>query len=584
LSDAPGAVLAVTARSVRRPEVTSTVEVTVEPFCSFEGVDDDEDVTVHFTDGRTMTGHTANGGVAFDQEDLPGGEWVMEKVVIGTGTTTEVLIGRPSGSVGEHGVHLKLSGSAGSYALEHRPADSGGFIPIGSYAEFQLIRTAPGGLTGKYKQEAALDLLGKTGPGDFGQNPNDQEWTAIGDGTNKFTGTFDGDGKNITNLYINKTGVANQGLFGYAGTNGVIEDVKILSGKVMGGNGTGGVVGRGDTASITGCTNNGTIVGSAQTGGVVGISGGSVTGCSNSGPVTGYGYTGGIVGYSVSSVTACSNSGNIHGLGHRAGGIVGYNTGYVTSCSNNGTVMADYEGTGGIVGYNTGYITSCSNDGTVMSVTSSGYTGGIVGWTSTGSIIGCSNSGNVEGNYESGGVAGYVQDATVTACYNTGRVSGNDNVGGVAGRTYGAVTACYNTGAVSGINSVGGVAGWNYVNNYTSGTIAACYNTGAVTASTNIGGVVGDNVYITHPGTVTDSYWQSGRGASAGVDNVGASTVTNVESFSGAASFPNLSGNANWGTGTGSGASQSLPIATTNDWWKPGTTNGGTLPKLWFEK
>jgi hypothetical protein len=276
--DEPGAVLAVTARSVRRPELSVTELVTVEHFFILEGADDDEDVKVFFTNGGPMTGHTANGGVAFDDDDLPAGDWVMEKVVIGTlpGTTTEVLVGRPSGSVGEHGVHLKLNGGGGSYTLEHRTADGDGFIPIGSYAEFQLIYDLANlpNLGKKYKQEAELDLLGdKDGNGTIGAGglgDTYEEWMRIGNNANRFTGTFDGDNKGLRNIYINESSNY-QGLFGATGVGSTISNIHIRSGTVTGGG--------------------------SNVGGVVGSSLGTLTNCSNGSRVTGGGsYVGGVVG------------------------------------------------------------------------------------------------------------------------------------------------------------------------------------------------------------------------------------------------------------------------------------------------
>jgi hypothetical protein len=600
--------------------------VTVEHFFVLEGADDDEDVTVHFTDGRTMTGHTANGGVAFNEEDLPGGEWVREKVVIGTGTTTEVLIGRPSGSVGEHGVHLKFAsgGGAGIYALEHRPADGAGFIPIGSYAEFQLISTNAGTLARNYKQEADLNLLGKTGPGNFGQNPDDQEWAAIGADAANFTGTFDGANKGITNLYIDGTG-SNQGLFGVM--TGTISNVHIRSGKVTGNTSVGGVVGV-SKGTVTNCSNNGTVTGSggyvggvvgnhyqgsiiadcsnsgtvtgsgSWVGGVLGRSnnGGAITGCSNTGTVSGGGATGGVLGENFfgGTITGCSNTGTVSGT-DPIGGVIGssHQSGAVTGCSNTG----DIEGrsgnqTGGVAGYLFGGMTNCSNSGTVTG--SGGYVGGVVGNHIQGSIIAdCSNSGDVTGVNRTGGVAGFSY-SELTGCSNSGMVSGSEAVGGVSGYgncagygNNGSITNCSNTGDVMGTSQVGGVVG--YCNANTSGCfnrgtvtgsgekiggvagqldkiLTASYNTGDVSGGSNIGGVAGAN-----SSTVTACYYIDN-----GVSAVGANTgsIASLTPFSSPGAFPDVSGgHAAWGTGSGS----------TDQWWKTGTTNGGILPKLWFE-
>jgi hypothetical protein len=117
--------------------------------------------------------------------------------------------------------------------LSHRPAaGSPAAIPIGSYAEFQLINTDAATLGGSYKQEADLDLMG-------------EEWTPVGNyGISTayyFSGQFDGGGHAIANLKI--TGSNDYvGLFGSV-DGGNISKVCINSGSVSGGNQVGGVAG-----------------------------------------------------------------------------------------------------------------------------------------------------------------------------------------------------------------------------------------------------------------------------------------------------------------------------------------------------
>lgn len=51
------------------------------------------------------------------------------------------------------------------------------------------------------------------------------EWTAIGTSEHPFKGTFDGNGKTIKGVYINKSNKNYQGLFGYS--KGLIKDVGV---------------------------------------------------------------------------------------------------------------------------------------------------------------------------------------------------------------------------------------------------------------------------------------------------------------------------------------------------------------------
>ena len=72
-------------------------------------------------------------------------------------------------------------------------------------------------------------------------NLNDQAWTPIGNSTNKFQGTFDGNGKTIKNLCI--IGTDNYvGLFGFT-TDGTIKNLTIENAKVSGRVGVGVVAG-----------------------------------------------------------------------------------------------------------------------------------------------------------------------------------------------------------------------------------------------------------------------------------------------------------------------------------------------------
>ncbi|WP_010262066.1 GLUG motif-containing protein, partial [Treponema primitia] len=260
----------------------------------------------------------------------------------------EILIGRKE----EELVTLNLDEDG---KLQFRAVEDG-FIPIGSYAEFQLINTA-GNLSKKYKQEADLDLLGIP-PAGVGSNWSGQKWTAIGSNSNgddRFFGLFDGDGKAINNLFIDNTSNF-QGLFGYVGRDGKVKNVHIASGSVNGAKDVGGVVGCSDWGEITDCSNSSSVNGANRVGGVVGDNlYGTITTCSNTGDVTGtdkLSNVGGIVGgFTGGSITDCSNSGSIKGA-ERVGGVAGSSNSVenkITGCSNSGSVSGA-SNVGGMVG------------------------------------------------------------------------------------------------------------------------------------------------------------------------------------------------------------------------------------------
>ena len=151
-------------------------------------------------------------------------------------------------------------------------------------------------------------------------------WTPIGNSEeNAYTGTFNGNGKTIENLYINNTtSEEDQGLFGNVSSGGKIEKL-VVSGSVTdtssNSNDVGGIVGQNFGGTVTGCAFSGTVTSSGISGGVVGDNGGSVTNSYNTGTVTG-------------PVSASGNN------SVRVGGVVGSNSlsATVTNCYNTGTV------------------------------------------------------------------------------------------------------------------------------------------------------------------------------------------------------------------------------------------------------
>ena len=283
---------------------------------------------------------------------------------------------------------------------------------------------------------------------------DEKAWTPIGTNFSKaFTGTFDGQGHSIKGLYINSN-FANQGLFGYIGSGGTVENLTVSGTvSVIGNSYVGGVVGWNNGGTIENCHNTVAVSGSGtdiRIGGVVGWNDkGTVKNCSNTGKVSGEGSVGGVVGENsgIGTVANCYNTGEVSGDDNPAGGVVGENGGTVENCSNTGKVSGTggmQAPAGGVVGQNRGTVENCSNTGKVSGSGSGGSAGGVVGW----------NSGS----------------GTITNCYNTGSVSESWYIGGVVGSNYGGVTNCYNTGSVSGSSLIGGVVGWN-----ANGTVANCY-------------------------------------------------------------------------------------------------------------
>jgi hypothetical protein len=73
----------------------------------------------------------------------------------------------------------------------------------------------------------------------------------IGNYSNEFTGTFDGKGYKITNLYINRSTTDYVGLFGFTGSGSEIKDVGLEEVNVSGDLYVGGLVGYNRGGTIT---------------------------------------------------------------------------------------------------------------------------------------------------------------------------------------------------------------------------------------------------------------------------------------------------------------------------------------------
>ena len=158
----------------------------------------------------------------------------------------------------------------------------------------------------------------------------------------KYTGTFDGGGHSISGLYYNGDGDY-AGLFGFVGSGGRVQNVKVTDSYISNSEGTGrtgGVCGY-NNGTITNCCNTGAVTGSHRVGGVCGGNGGMISNCYNAGVVTGSGtntYVGGVCGENgntttgYATITNCCNSGSVTGSGN-VGGVCGYNfDGRITNC------------------------------------------------------------------------------------------------------------------------------------------------------------------------------------------------------------------------------------------------------------
>ena len=195
----------------------------------------------------------------------------------------------------------------------------------------------------------------------------------IGNSTNKFQGTFNGNGHKISNLYINRETTDYVGLFG--NTTGTIKNLII------------------DNVNVTG--NN---------------------------------YVGGLSGYSNGTFTSITANITVKGTTN-VGGLSGYSYGTNIKRSNITSTVEGSTNVGGVSG-DSGNVYSVQITSTV---TGTNYVGGVFGKGNTikSSIV----SSNVSGTSNVGGVTGYNDGGSIQVIFKEGSVTGTSNVGRITGRS-----------------------------------------------------------------------------------------------------------------------------------------------------
>lgn len=232
-----------------------------------------------------------------------------------------------------------------------------------------------------------------------------------------FMGVFNGNGRAIRSLIINRPDQDNIGLFGYVGKSGSVNGIGVAGGAVVGSNMVGGLVGW-NKGSVSGCYARASVMGSNEVGGLIGGngSGGFVSDSFAAGPVMGRDWwAGGFMGVNDRGmVHRCYAIGPVTG-GSEVGGFVGANFAWVfggglSNCYATGSVTGSYYGVGGLVGQN-----GDPDD--------------------PGIVDRCFSTGRVDGGGTSGGLVGGDLCGTVTASYWDMQTSGQVTSVGGTGKT-----------------------------------------------------------------------------------------------------------------------------------------------------
>lgn len=323
-----------------------------------------------------------------------------------------------------------------------------------------------------FKQTINIDLAG-------------YEWIPI----KNFQGTYDGNGKTISNMTIqsNLNELMNGGLFGDI-RDATIKNLGIVDIDFFSyGSSCGGLVSvMNGNNIIEKCYVTGNISAVNDVGGLVGLAGGSKFGtatkidnCYTNITLNSTGCAvGGLIGHAGSTETAIEIT-NSHSLGTinstgalDIGGLIGGTLGNGTSirnCYSSCNINSSGRAIGGLIGRSSGELSNCYATGEVKGGTiSSDDIGGLIGENnSNGGIRNCYATGNVSGYTFIGGLIG-INNGPITSCFATGAVQGDSSVGGLAGRTYSyeRVKSCYYVDG-HGTNGIGAIS----VN---AGTIETC--------------------------------------------------------------------------------------------------------------
>ena len=239
------------------------------------------------------------------------------------------------------------------------------------------MRTSSIGASAALQSAIQLELAGSNLSGNYTLNRDidlsvvqtSTIWSAsagfgpIGGLSAAYTGTFDGQGHAVKNIFINQPGVATNfiGLFGNVGSGGVVKNVGVLGGSVTGVQVVGALVGS-NAGTLLNDYATASVAGQNVVGGLVGSNTGSIgssyaTGNVNGTLGNGSQETGGLVGFNSGTITDAYATGNVSGgtqsSGQTAGGIAGTNNGTITNVYATGTVTGIAGKIGALVGDNT---------------------------------------------------------------------------------------------------------------------------------------------------------------------------------------------------------------------------------------
>ena len=292
-------------------------------------------------------------------------------------------------------LYAQFSGGSGTEADPYQVASAADLNNVRNYLSSYFIQTAD------------IDL--GVAPWNEGEG-----WVPIGTGS-AFYGNYNGNSYTIAGLFINRPGVAYQGLFSII-DNSDITNLSMENVEITGGAYTGGLAGIGrNWSNIFHSNVSGNVTGGARTGG----------------------YFGQLL--MVSILEDCEFSGTVHG-DNSVGGFIGDS--YSDNHSWNQIIFSFSQG----------------------EISGIDHVGGIIGSMGIrNNIVTCINMSQVSGNNFVGGIAGSGYHFNIGQSYNSGSITGNSVIGGILGGSNGAFSSglhySYSYGLITGNTETGGLLG-----------------------------------------------------------------------------------------------------------------------------
>ncbi|MFI3240139.1 MAG: hypothetical protein R3Y22_06075 [Bacteroidales bacterium] len=208
-----------------------------------------------------------------------------------------------------------------------------GAICVGSTSEFAFTTETKRNIDGKLKNNISLSEVCSSEMG--------SSWTPIGDNSgHKYSGTFDGGGYLVSDLYIN-IDKSQEALFGFTDTEGIICNLGVSGTVTVASDAlcheTSGLIAY-NSGYIINCYNLATIIGELNIGGIAGYNDGYIFNSYNQGKVTG-------------TEGTSTTDGEVTTEGRNVGGICGQSKGgYMANCYSTGEITGEGN-VGGVLGY-----------------------------------------------------------------------------------------------------------------------------------------------------------------------------------------------------------------------------------------